>query len=100
MRCDASWIYRRFSISAINRFASQRIGVTTFNERLVPPKDAGALASAILDLIGDAELLSAYGKVGCERAEELFGMDAFLAAYENLFQKMGDCRKSKFQNHG
>jgi glycosyltransferase involved in cell wall biosynthesis len=62
--------------------------VDGLNGRLVPPKDAGALASAILDLIGNPELLSAYGKASRRRAEELFGMDAFISAYENLFLKM------------
>ena len=74
--------------------------VDGLNGRLVPPKDARALAAAILDLIGNPELLSTYGKAGRERAEKLFGMDAFLSAYENLFQKMGDGRKSKSQKHG
>jgi glycosyltransferase involved in cell wall biosynthesis len=62
--------------------------VDRLNGRLVPPKDAGALASAILDLIGNPESLSTYGKAGRERAEKLFGMDAFLSAYENLFQNV------------
>jgi glycosyltransferase involved in cell wall biosynthesis len=73
--------------------------VDGLNGRLVPPKDAGALASAILDLIGNPELLSAYGKASRRRAEELFGMDAFISAYEKLFQKMADGVKSQFQNN-
>ena len=68
--------------------------VDGLNGRLVPPKDAGALASAILDLIGSPELLRIYGKAGRERAEELFGMDAFISAYENLFLKMARGGKS------
>jgi glycosyltransferase involved in cell wall biosynthesis len=62
--------------------------VDGINGRLVPPKDAGALASAILDLIGSPELLNAYGKAGRQRAEKIFGMDAFISAYENLFQNV------------
>jgi glycosyltransferase involved in cell wall biosynthesis len=62
--------------------------VDGLNGRLVPPKNAGALASAILDLIGNPELLRSYGKAGRERAEKLFGMDAFLSAYENLFGRL------------
>lgn len=74
--------------------------VDGLNGRLVPPKDAGALASAILDLIGDAELLRSYGKAGRERAEKLFGMDAFLSSYENLFLQMAGDGQSQFQNNG
>jgi glycosyltransferase involved in cell wall biosynthesis len=73
--------------------------VDGLNGRLVPLKDAGALASAILDLIGDPELLSAYGKAGRKRAEQLFGMDAFISAYENLFQNMVAVGQSQSQSH-
>jgi glycosyltransferase involved in cell wall biosynthesis len=68
--------------------------------RLVPPKNVDALADAILGLLGNREKLERLGAAGRKRAEDLFGMDAFLSSYENLFQKMGECRKSKFQNHG
>lgn len=74
--------------------------VDGLNGRLVPPQDVGALASAILDLIGDTELLSAYGKAGRKRAEELFGMDRFIASYENLFQNTVAVGQSRSQNHG
>jgi len=52
---------------------------------LVPPRDAPALAEAILRLIEDGAEASRMGTAGLERATRLFSMDAMVAGYERVF---------------
>lgn len=55
---------------------------------LVPPRDARALAEAIIRLLGDEPLRRAFGAAGRERVERLFSADRMvagtLAVYERL----------------
>lgn len=55
---------------------------------LVPPRDAGALADAVLRLLDDSALREKLGRAGRERAEALFGADRHaaevMAVYEEL----------------
>jgi glycosyltransferase involved in cell wall biosynthesis len=55
---------------------------------LVPPRDAHALAEAIIRLLGDESLRAAFGRAGRQRVERRFSADrmvaATLAVYESL----------------
>jgi len=55
---------------------------------LVPPRDAPALAEAIIRLLGDESLRAAFGRAGRQRVERRFSADrmvaATLAVYESL----------------
>jgi glycosyltransferase involved in cell wall biosynthesis len=42
------------------------------------------LAAAIIDLLGHPEQISAFGHASRQAAEEKFGMDEFVLAYEKL----------------
>jgi glycosyltransferase involved in cell wall biosynthesis len=64
--------------------------------RLVPPRNANALADAILGLLEHRELIAKFGAAGRKRAEDLFRMDAFLSSYENLFSALASgCNSEK-----
>jgi glycosyltransferase involved in cell wall biosynthesis len=52
----------------------------------VPPRDPPALAAAINRLVADAPLREAYGRNGRQRAEETFGVNAMLAAIEQVYE--------------
>lgn len=55
---------------------------------LVPPRDAGALAEAIIRLLGDGALRRTFARAGRQRVERLFSADRMvagtLAVYERL----------------
>jgi glycosyltransferase involved in cell wall biosynthesis len=55
---------------------------------LVPPADPGALASAIIRLLGDPVSCQAFGRAGRARATELFSVDGMIQQYEGLYQSL------------
>jgi len=54
---------------------------------LVPARDAGALAAAILALSADPERARAMGRAGRERAVHCFSVDEMVRAYENVYER-------------
>lgn len=57
---------------------------------LVPPADEGALAQAILRVLGDSELRQRLSSNGPTRAAE-FAVERIIAQYEALFQRIAGC---------
>ncbi|QDV06783.1 Spore coat protein SA [Planctomycetes bacterium Poly30] len=61
--------------------------------RLVPPDDAAAMAAAMVELAGSAELRSRLGTAGHERVIERFGLDVMvdetLRVYEEVLRRSG-----------
>lgn len=55
---------------------------------LVPPKDARAMADAILRLCAEPETAAAMGRRGRERAERLFSRDAYLKNYQEVLDEV------------
>jgi len=55
---------------------------------LVPPGDPGALASAIIRLLGDPGSRAAFGKAGRARAAELFTLDGMIRKYEGVYERL------------
>ncbi|MGC1817909.1 MAG: TIGR03088 family PEP-CTERM/XrtA system glycosyltransferase [Casimicrobiaceae bacterium] len=60
---------------------------------LVPAADAEALASAMLRYARDPELARAQGRAGRARAERLFSLDAMVAQYTALYDRLLDDRR-------
>jgi glycosyltransferase involved in cell wall biosynthesis len=56
---------------------------------LVPPRDAPALAAAILRLAQDRDLRTRFGDAGRRRVEELFSLEACVDRYEALYRALG-----------
>lgn len=54
--------------------------------RLVPPKEPAALATAILDVLGDPEKMASFGKGGRELVEEKYGLARMIERYEALYR--------------
>ncbi len=52
---------------------------------IVPPRDAAAMAAALLELIQDPTAAAAMGKAGRARVEQHFSFDACVAKYEMLY---------------
>jgi L-malate glycosyltransferase len=59
---------------------------------LVPPGDAGALATAILELLRDPERAQAMGRAARERARQRFSIDSMVAAMEQTYLELLDRR--------
>ena len=55
---------------------------------LVPPGDPDALAAAIVRLLTDRELASAFGRAGRARVEAEFGLDAMVARTQALYEEL------------
>jgi glycosyltransferase involved in cell wall biosynthesis len=53
--------------------------------RLVPPRDAGAFAAALVSLAHDAPLRAQMGDAGRERARSEFSMERMVGSYRKLF---------------
>ena len=60
---------------------------------LVPSADAEALAQAMLRYARDPELARAQGRAGRARAERLFSLDAMVAQYTALYDRLLDDRR-------
>jgi len=60
-------------------------GVTGY---LVPPRDSGALAEAIGDLLGDKSRRTRMGNAGRERAIAQFSAESMTAGYTRLFESL------------
>jgi glycogen(starch) synthase len=58
-------------------------GVTGF---LVPPDDAGALASAVMQLLGDIDLRRKFGQNARRSAQKKFNLEACAERYTRLYQ--------------
>jgi starch synthase (maltosyl-transferring) len=55
---------------------------------LVPPRDALALAQALIEAADSPERCRRYGEAGCLRAREAFSIEATVAAYEHLWARI------------
>jgi glycosyltransferase involved in cell wall biosynthesis len=60
---------------------------------LVPPGDPEALASAVLSMLGDKEMVFRFGMAGRRRVQERFSLDVMLRNYENLFEQVVNSRR-------
>ncbi|MBI3097393.1 MAG: glycosyltransferase family 4 protein [Planctomycetes bacterium] len=58
------------------------------NGHLVPPGDAAAMATRILDRLGDREGSRRMGAAGRERVRAEFGLKPWMAAVERLYRRM------------
>jgi glycosyltransferase involved in cell wall biosynthesis/serine acetyltransferase len=59
------------------------------NGLLVPPKDSGALAEAIVKLLSDRTLARALARSAQERARAEFGFERLLADLDRLYSELG-----------
>jgi len=57
---------------------------------LVPPAAPGALAAALCNLAGNAELRGAFGAAARRTAQREFSLDAMVAAYESMYAELAD----------
>jgi len=55
---------------------------------LVPPGDPGALASAIIRLLGDPVSRQAFGTAGRSRAAEFFSLDGMIRKYQAVYESV------------
>lgn len=62
-----------------------RPGVTGW---IVPPEDPAALTTAMIELLDDPDRARAYGEAGRDDAERRFTMDATVAAYLEMYERI------------
>jgi starch synthase (maltosyl-transferring) len=55
---------------------------------LVPPGDAGALASALVEAAADRQRLRRFGRAGRDRIERHFSIDRVIRAYDTLWAEV------------
>ena len=55
---------------------------------VVPVDDVGAMADAIMQLLGDRELATRLGRNAAESARSRFGMERLIADYDNLYREV------------
>jgi glycosyltransferase involved in cell wall biosynthesis len=60
--------------------------------RLVPPRDAAALAEAMSGFLRDPELAARFGEAGRRRVAELFSMERSVKEVECLYQRLVETR--------
>ena len=60
----------------------------SFTGVLVPKDDAGALAQAAISLLSDPDGLAAMGRRARQRAEQVFGVEANLEAFDRLYRRL------------
>ena len=101
---DASWAGLGITGSIREALACERPVVATAVEGmpelvrpgetglLVPPRDPGALAEAILALLGDPTSAEAMARAGRKRVEAHFSLRAKLDATEALYRRLVDLR--------
>lgn len=56
--------------------------------RMVPPRNAGAFASAVAELLADPEKRKAMGEAGRHRATEQFSLDRMVGEMESLYEAL------------
>ena len=59
---------------------------------LVPPRDAAALAEAMMALLRDPELAAQFGAAGRRRVAEFFSMERSVHEVERLYQRLVEAR--------
>lgn len=79
---------------ACDRGGAPEIVVPGETGLLVPPRSPDSLASAILEVLGDAALASRMGRHGNERCRELFGWDNYLRDLCELYDRVIDESRS------
>ena len=57
--------------------------------RLVPARDAQALASVLRELAGDPALCGHLGRAGRARVETQFTLDRMVGAYRDVYRRLG-----------
>jgi len=62
--------------------------------RLVPPRDAEALALALGELLSEPKAVALMGTAARRRAEESFGLDGMVAATECLYSELIEARSA------
>jgi glycosyltransferase involved in cell wall biosynthesis len=65
---------------------------------LVPPRDSGALARALIGLLGDPLRLRAFGAAGLRRAGEHFSAEKYLASFEAAVRQVTRGRQSDLKS--
>jgi glycosyltransferase involved in cell wall biosynthesis len=60
--------------------------------KLVPPRDAAALADAMASLLGDPALAARFGEAGKQRVAQLFSMQRSVHEVESLYQRLMEKR--------
>jgi glycosyltransferase involved in cell wall biosynthesis len=55
---------------------------------LVPPKDEKSLADALIHLLDEPRTATAFGAAARVRAQETFGFERYIGAYENLYCRL------------
>lgn len=55
---------------------------------LVPPCDSGALAEAMMRLLGDPETRARFGAAGSRRVTDRFDCDTMVRAYETAYERL------------
>jgi len=60
--------------------------------KLVPPRDAAALAAAMGDFLGDRDLAARFGEAGRQRVTELFSMERSVHEVESLYHRLVENR--------
>ena len=55
---------------------------------LVPPKDIEAMASALVELVGDPELQSQLGAAGRERAMQNYSVENYVTRLDTLYRQL------------
>jgi glycosyltransferase involved in cell wall biosynthesis len=55
---------------------------------MVPPRNAGAFASAVAELLADPEKRKAMGEAGRHRATEQFSLDRMVGEMESLYEAL------------
>jgi glycosyltransferase involved in cell wall biosynthesis len=60
--------------------------------KLVPPRDAAALAQAMGDFLRDRDLAARFGEAGRQRVTELFSMERSVHEVESLYHRLVENR--------
>ncbi len=80
-------------VVATDAGGTREIVVDGVTGRLVPLRDADALAGALLDTIGNPELAASYGVAGRTQAEEKYAMPVWVQRLELLYKEVIGARR-------